>query len=63
MTADALRLYPGGPDSDSLLDGKFNASDVQNEIRQAEGEQVTLRVRRVRLPFFSAYRNIIEVTR
>ena len=49
--------------TDSLLDGKFNSSDVQNQIRQAEGEQVTLRVRGVRLPFFSTYRNIIEVTR
>lgn len=48
---------------DSLLDGKWNSSDVQRVLRDAEGETVELRVRGMRIPFLSAYRNIVEVTR
>lgn len=45
--------------SDSVLDGKFDSSDVQGRFKV--GETYTVRVRGYRIPFLSSYQNIVEV--
>jgi hypothetical protein len=44
---------------DALFLGKWNSSDVQGQLRI--GETYTVKVIGWRLPFFSMYRNIIEI--
>ena len=44
---------------DSILFGKFNSSDFFNEIKM--GETYGFKVVGWRIPFLSAYRNIIEI--
>jgi hypothetical protein len=46
-------------DTDSLLSGKFNSSDVFGELRI--GHTYTLRVRGYRLGFLSEYPNILSI--
>ena len=45
--------------TDSWTFFKFNSSDVQNELKA--GKEYKVKVAGWRLPFFSSYRNIIEV--
>ena len=45
--------------TDSFIFWKMNSSDVQNELER--GESYRIRVAGWRIPFFSSYRNIIEV--
>jgi hypothetical protein len=44
--------------TDSLLNGKFNSSDVQAQLEI--GKQYRAAVYGWRIPFFSSYRNIVE---
>lgn len=44
---------------DELLIGKFNSSDFYGKIKR--DQQYTFKVRGWRMPFFSSYRNIIEI--
>ena len=55
-------IYTSGgtfSDSDSLLSGKFNSSDVYGQLQI--GHTYTLKVRGYRIPFLSDYPNIIAV--
>lgn len=45
--------------TDSMLFWKYNSSDMQNKLKIGETYQVI--VTGWRLPFFSSYRNIIEI--
>ena len=46
---------------DQILVGKFNSSDVQNQVLQAKDQTCELDVYGWRIPFFSVYRNIVKV--
>jgi hypothetical protein len=46
--------------TDSVLRGRWNSSDVYGRLN--EGQTYTFKVTGFRMPFFSSYQNIIEVT-
>lgn len=45
--------------TDSIMVMKWNSSDIQGKL--VEGEEFRIKVYGFRIPFFSSYRNIIEV--
>lgn len=56
-------IYTSGgvyENTDSFLFGKFNASDVYNNIEP--GKKYRFTVAGWRIPFFSSYQNIVDVT-
>ena len=46
---------------DSFWHWKFNSSDIQGKMKKYEGKKIKVRVYGWRIPFYSSYRNIIEV--
>lgn len=57
VNGEAFEVYEN---TDNLLRGKFNSSDVYNQIEI--GKTYRFRVVGFRIPFLSMYKNILEVT-
>lgn len=56
MVATAVETFKN---VDSLLNGKFNSSDLQSDL--IINKTYLLKVVGIRIPFFSSYRNVISV--